>query len=218
MPVSVFDVFKIGIGPSSSHTVGPMRAASMFAAELRAQHQLPQTAAIRAELFGSLGATGRGHGSDRAVILGLMGETPEGVDIESIPDKVAVVRDTGRLKVLHEHEVSFRPKEDLRFHRESLPFHPNGMRFTALDAQGAPLRSRVYYSVGGGFVVDEDQTGGAPTKEDRRRLPYPFKTAAELLKMCAENRLSISGVMLANEKTVRPEADIRAGLLRIWGV
>ncbi len=218
MPVSVFDVFKIGIGPSSSHTVGPMRAASMFAAELRAQRQLPQTAAIRAELFGSLGATGRGHGSDRAVILGLMGETPEGVDIESIPNKVTAVRDTGRLKVLHEHEVSFRPKEDLRFHRESLPFHPNGMRFTALDAQGAPLRSRVYYSVGGGFVVDEDQTGGAPIKEDRRRLPYPFKTAAELLKMCAENRLSISDVMLANEKTVRPEADIRAGLLRIWGV
>ncbi len=218
MPVSVFDVFKIGIGPSSSHTVGPMRAAAMFAAELRAARQLAQTAAIRVELFGSLGATGRGHGSDRAVILGLMGETPEDVDIESIPDKVAAVRETVRLKVLHEHEVAFRPKEDLRFLRENLPYHPNGMRVTALDAQGAPLRSRVYYSVGGGFVVDEHQTGGTATKEDRRRLPYPFKTAAELLKMCAENRLSISDVMLANEKTVRPEADIRAGLLRIWTV
>ena len=219
MPVSVFDVFKIGIGPSSSHTVGPMRAAAMFAAELRDARQLAQTAAIRAELFGSLGATGRGHGSDRAVILGLMGETPEGVDIESILDKVAAVRDTGRLKVLHEHEVAFRPKEDLRFLRESLPYHPNGMRFTALDAQGAPLRSRVYYSVGGGFVVDERAAaGGAAINEDVRRLPYPFKTAAELLKMCAENRLAISDVMLANEKTTRAEADIRSGLLRIWSV
>jgi len=219
MPVSVFDVFKIGIGPSSSHTVGPMRAAAMFAAELRDARQLAQTAAIRAELFGSLGATGRGHGSDRAVILGLMGETPEGVDIESIPDKVAAVRETGRLKVLHEHEVAFRPKEDLRFLRESLPYHPNGMRFTALDAQCGPLRSRVYYSVGGGFVVDEQAAGGvAAIKEDGRRLPHPFKTAAELLKMCAENRHAISDIMLANERTIRAEADIRAGLLRIWSV
>ena len=219
MPVSVFDVFKIGIGPSSSHTVGPMRAASMFAAELRAAGHLAQTAAIRAELYGSLGATGRGHGSDRAVILGLMGETPEDVDIESIPGKIAAVRDSGTLNILHEHEVAFRPKENLKFLRESLPYHPNGMRFTALDAQDRPLRSRVYYSVGGGFVVDEQATGGgAAIKEDTRRLPYPFKTAAELLKICAANRLSISDVMLANEKTVRSEADIRAGLLGIWSV
>src|SRR6266542_1597147 len=196
-----------------------MRAAAMFAAELRDARQLPQTAAVRGELFGSLGATGRGHGSDCAVILGLMGETPEGVDIESIPDKVAAVRETGRLKVLREHEVAFRPKEDLRFLRESLPYHPNGMRFTALDAHGAPLRSHVYYSVGCGFVVDEQATsGGTAIKEDGRRLPYPFKTAATLLEICAQNNLSISDVMLANEKTVRPEADIRAGLLRIWGV
>jgi L-serine dehydratase len=220
MPVSVFDVFKIGIGPSSSHTVGPMRAASMFAAELRAAGQLGQTAAIRAELFGSLGATGRGHGSDRAVILGLMGETPEGVDIESIPGTFAAVRDTGRLKLLGVHEVAFRPKEDLRFLRESLPFHPNGMRFTALDAKGEALRSRVYYSVGGGFVVDEGATvaGGSVSAQSGPSLPYPFKTGTELLKICADNGLSISDVMLANEKTVRSEADIRAGLLRIWGV
>jgi L-serine dehydratase len=223
MPVSVFDVFKIGIGPSSSHTVGPMRAAAMFAAELRDVRQLPQTSAIRAELFGSLGATGRGHGSDRAVILGLMGETPEGVDIESIPAKVAAVRDTGRLNVLHEREVTFRPKEDLHFLRESLPFHPNGMRFTALDAQGAPLRSRIYYSVGGGFVVDEKETGGASapagaTAPAGPGVPYPFTTAVELLRLCAEHHLSISDVMLANEKTVRTEAEVREGLMRIWGV
>jgi L-serine dehydratase len=221
MPVSVFDVFKIGIGPSSSHTVGPMRAASMFATELRNAGQLAQTAAIRAELYGSLGATGRGHGSDRAVILGLMGETPEGVDIESIPGKVAAVRDTGRLKLLREHDVAFRPKEDLRFLRESLPYHPNGMRFTAIDAQGAPLRSRVYYSVGGGFVVDEQAAGGASgtaSSSSGPTLPFPFKTGTELLKICADNDLAISDVMLANEKTLRSEADIRAGLLRIWGV
>ena len=185
MPVGVFDVFKIGIGPSSSHTVGPMRAASMFAAELRADGQLEATAAMRAELYGSLGATGRGHGSDRAVILGLMGETPEGVDIESIPGKVAAVRDRGRLKLLGEHDVAFRPKEDLRFLRESLPFHPNGMRFTALDAKGEPLRSRVYYSVGGGFVVDEEATGAAGSTGPQGGppvaptwLPLPFGAPA----------------------------------------
>ena len=219
MPVGVFDLFKIGIGPSSSHTVGPMRAASMFAAELRAAGQLAQTASIRAELFGSLGATGRGHGTDRAVILGLMGETPEGVDIESIPGKVAAVRDTGRLNLLGAHEVAFRPKEDLAFLRESLPFHPNGMRFTALDAKGEPLRSRVYYSVGGGFVVDEQSPGGGTmSPPSGPTVPYPFTTGTELLKICADNHLSISDVMLANEKTVRSEADVRAGLLRIWHV
>ena len=221
MPVSVFDVFKIGIGPSSSHTVGPMRAAAMFAAELRAEGQLTHTEAIRAELYGSLGATGRGHGSDRAIILGLMGEIPEGVDIESIPAKVNAVRDTGRLKVLGEHAVAFQPKQDLRFLRESLPFHPNGMRFTALDAQGEALRARVYYSVGGGFVVDEHASGGAKGSSSPQAgpaFPYPFKTAAELLRLCAEHRISISDVMLANEKVVRTEANVRAGLLRIWGV
>jgi len=220
MPVGVFDLFKIGIGPSSSHTVGPMRAASTFAAELRAAGQLQATAAVHAELFGSLGATGRGHGTDRAVILGLMGETPEGVDIESIPGKVAAVRDAGRLKLLGEKEVAFRPKEDLVFLRESLPFHPNGMRFTALDVKGEPLRSRVYYSVGGGFVVDEQATGasGSASPQGGPSVPYPFTTGTELLKICADNGLSISDVMLANEKTVRAEADVRAGLLRIWHV
>jgi L-serine dehydratase len=149
-----------------------------------------------------------------------MGETPEGVDIESIPGKVAAVRDTGRLRLLGTHEVAFRPKDDLQFLRESLPFHPNGMRFTALDGQGAPLRSRVYYSVGGGFVVDEDQTGGtaAAAPASAAALPYPFHTGDELLEICARHRLSISDVMLANEKTVRTEAEVRAGLLRIWGV
>src|SRR6185436_8229475 len=131
----------------------PMRAARMFAAELREAGVLGSTAAVQAELFGSLGATGRGHGSDRAVILGLMGETPEETDVEALPARAAAVRESGRLRLLGAQEIAFRPAEHLAFRRESLPGHPNGMRFTALDAQGAPLRSRIYYSVGGGFVV-----------------------------------------------------------------
>jgi L-serine dehydratase len=219
MAVGVFDIFKIGIGPSSSHTVGPMRAAGLFAAELRETGVLAATAAIRAELYGSLGATGRGHGSDRAVILGLMGETPEEVDVETITPRVSAVRESGRLRVLGRHEVAFRPAEHLAFRRESLPFHPNGMRFTALDAQGEPLRARVYYSVGGGFVVGEDAAEGkGPNAEGGRRVPHPFTTAAELLQACATHGLAISEVMLRNETARRPEADVRAGLLRIWTV
>jgi L-serine dehydratase len=219
MAVGVFDIFKIGIGPSSSHTVGPMRAARLFAADLRESGVLASTAAIRAELFGSLGATGRGHGSDRAVILGLLGETPEEVDIESIAGRVGDVRDRGRLKVLGENEVAFRPAEHLAFRRESLPYHPNGMKFTALDAQGAPLRARVYYSVGGGFVVGEQASDGrGVVAGEGPQLPYPFSTAAALLAVCAANGLSISEVMLRNETVRRPEADVRRGLLRIWAV
>ena len=219
IPVSVFDLFKIGIGPSSSHTVGPMRAARMFALDLRGSGLLGQTAAIRAELFGSLGATGRGHGSDRAVVLGLMGETPEDVDIESIPRRTAEVLQSGRLQVLGAHEVAFKAGEHLRFLRQSLPYHPNGMRFTALDPSGAALRTRVYYSVGGGFVADESAADGSrPAPESAERVPHPFQTAAALLAICAEKRLAISEVMLQNEKTWRDETEIRAGLLRIWNV
>jgi len=219
MAVGVFDIFKIGIGPSSSHTVGPMRAARLFAVDLRESGVLASTAAIRAELFGSLGATGRGHGSDRAVILGLLGETPEEVDIESIGGRVGDVRDRGRLRVLGDHDVEFRPAEHLAFRRESLPFHPNGMKFTALDAQGAPLRARVYYSVGGGFVVGEQAADGKGVAAgEGPPLPHPFSTAAALLAICAAHGLSISEVMLRNETVRRPEAEVRRGLLHIWAV
>src|SRR5215468_8451503 len=160
MAISVLDLFKIGIGPSSSHTVGPMRAARTFAADLRDSGLLPRTAAVRAELFGSLGATGRGHGSDKAVILGLMGETPEGVDVAAIDAVRESVRRSGRLVLLGGREIAFRDGEHLVFLRQRLPFHPNGMRFTALDDAGQPLRTRVYYSVGGGFVVDEHAAAG----------------------------------------------------------
>ncbi len=219
MPVSVFELFKIGIGPSSSHTVGPMRAARSFALELRQSNLLWSTAAVRAELFGSLGATGRGHGSDRAVALGLMGETPEGVDVAAIPQVMAAIRQSGRLRLLGEREIAFKDGEHLRFRRESLPFHPNGMRFTALDEEGKPIRTRVSYSVGGGFVVDEQAAlGQSPIKKDETPLAHPFTTAETLLEHCDRNAQSISAIMLENEKAWREEKEVRAGLLRIWAV
>jgi L-serine dehydratase len=218
MAISVFDLFKIGIGPSSSHTVGPMRAARTFAAHLEASGLLGRVAAVRAELFGSLGATGRGHGTDKAVMLGLMGETPEGVDVSALPTLVARARQ-GTLSVLGKHDVSFRESEHLHFLRQSLPFHPNGMRFTALDAGGGELISRVYYSVGGGFVVDQEAAEGqSPIKADETALPHPFHTADELLEVCRVHGLRMSDAMLANEKSWRSEDEIRSGLLRIWSV
>ena len=218
MAISVLDLFKIGIGPSSSHTVGPMRAARLFALDLEGAGLLGLTEAVRVELFGSLAATGRGHGSDKAVILGLLGETPEGVDVEGIPARVEDVRGAGRLALLGRHEVAWREAEHLVMQRTSLPFHPNGMRFTALRGEEA-LRSRVYYSVGGGFVVDEAAAAGAsPIKEDARPLAYRFGSAAELLEHCRRTGLPMSGIMLENEKAWRPEAETRSALLRIWGV
>ncbi len=218
MAISVLELFKIGIGPSSSHTVGPMRAARTFALDLGETGLLERTAAVRAELFGSLGATGRGHGSDKAVILGLMGETPEGVDVAAIDSLVSRVRREGRLALPGGREVAF-PPDDLQFHRESLPFHPNGMRFTALDGRGQVVRTRVYYSVGGGFVVDENAAQGqSPVVEDRRALAHPFHTAVELLEQCGSHGLPISQVMLANEEAWRPKEETRRALLRIWDV
>jgi L-serine dehydratase len=219
MAISVLDLFKIGIGPSSSHTVGPMRAARSFALDLADAGLLTETAAVRAQLFGSLGATGRGHGTDKAVILGLLGETPEGVDVEAIPSLVAAVRQSGRLRLLNRHETAFREAEHLAFERTTLPFHPNGMRFTALGEAGAAVRSRVYYSVGGGFVVDEHAAAGqSPVKADETVQPYPFSTALALLEHCRATGRPISRIMLENEEAFRPEAETRTALLRLWAV
>ena len=156
MAVSVFDLFKIGIGPSSSHTVGPMRAAHLFVQRLQQAGQLPQVTRLRCDLYGSLGATGKGHGSDTAVLLGLLGHAPDTVDVAAVPGLLAAVRSGGQLVVGGGHTIPFAEATDLRFHRrESLPFHANGMRFTAFGADGAPLDERCYYSVGGGFVVSD---------------------------------------------------------------
>lgn len=219
MAISTFELFKIGIGPSSSHTVGPMRAALRFVSGLKESGLLAKTEAIKSELYGSLGATGKGHGSDKAVLLGLLGEAPDAVDTETIEEKLARIRESGRVKLLGEKEISFIESEHLLLYkRQSLPFHPNGMRFTAYDAAGAELRTKIYYSVGGGFVLNEEAAGAGRIVPDTTALKYPFKTAVELLGHCRANGMSISQLMLQNETAWRPETEIRAGLLKIWAV
>jgi L-serine dehydratase len=208
--ISVFDLFKIGIGPSSSHTVGPMRAARTFATGLVADGLLGQVAVIRAQLFGSLGATGRGHGSDKAILLGLAGDDPETVDTDTLDERAAAIARAGRVLLAGTGSVAV---ELVLHRRRSLPFHPNGMTFTALDAAGAPVRESTFYSVGGGFVVDERTGRLAP---DDTPVPYPFRTGDELLALTAGTGLSIAGVMLANELARRSAPEVRAGLLHIW--
>jgi L-serine dehydratase len=219
MTVSVFDLFKIGIGPSSSHTVGPMRAAGMFARSLEADGVLPAVAAVRAELFGSLGATGHGHGSVKAVVLGLAGNEPDTVDPALADPMVEQIRASGTLSLLGTHPVVFDVDEDVVLHRRKrLEFHSNGMRFAALDAAGAELCARTYYSVGGGFVLGEDEAGRPAVVADTTPVPYPFNSGAELLAHAAATGLPVSGIMLANELVRRDKADVEAGLLRIWAV
>ena len=218
MSISVFDLFKIGIGPSSSHTVGPMKAARLFALRLERDGLLPQVAAVRTELFGSLGATGKGHGTDKAVILGLMGEEPETVDTSTVVARIDAVRAAQQLHLLGVLPIAFVDKQHMHFRRSALAYHPNGMTFAALNAEGAFLDAGTYYSVGGGFVVDETATGADRIKEDDTVLPFPFDTGEELLDQCKTHGLSISQLMLENEKAWRSEAEIRAGLLRIWEV
>ena len=221
MAVSVFDLFKIGIGPSSSHTVGPMRAARLFAARLAHEGRLGAVRRVVADLYGSLGATGKGHGSDKAVLLGLAGHEPDSVDVDAIPALLEAMRAARRVPLLGTQPVDFDEAADLRFHRrESLPFHANGMRFAAFDADGIELASRSYYSVGGGFVVsDEVAADGSLHKvvaPDTTALPLPFHSGAELLQRARTHGLSIAGVMRVNERHWRSDAEIDAALARIW--
>ncbi|NKQ23269.1 L-serine ammonia-lyase [Streptomyces galbus] len=219
MAISVFDLFSIGIGPSSSHTVGPMRAARMFARRLRNEALLPSVASVRCELYGSLGATGHGHGTPKAVLLGLEGDSPRTVDVETADERVAAIRESGRLRLLGEHEIAFAFDDDLVLHRrKALPYHANGMTVWAYGADGTELLSKTYYSVGGGFVVDEDAVGEDRIKLDDTVLKYPFRTGDELLRLTKETGLSISSLMLENERAWRTEDEIRAGLLEIWRV
>ena len=233
MTISTFDLFKIGIGPSSSHTVGPMRAAAMFVESLRDAGAMGNTVRIKAEMYGSLGATGRGHGTPKAVLLGLEGERPERVDVGAIPERVAAIRRDGALRLTGDRRIAFNEKNDLLLHRRrGLPLHSNGMRFTAYgesdgdgdseryrdgDTDGArELLTRIYYSVGGGFVLNESGSEVGSIVEDERPLAWPFTTAAKLLSHCDASGSSISTVMLANEQSWRPEAQTRSGLLEIW--
>jgi L-serine dehydratase len=217
MSISVFDLFTIGIGPSSSHTVGPMRAARLFAARLDEKALLDSCSRLAVHLYGSLGATGRGHGSDRAVVLGLEGALPESVDVDAIPKRMEEIADSGSLNLLGKRRISFDTREDLLFEkRASLPGHPNGLRFVAEDDAGDSLLERIYYSVGGGFVVSEAHIDDPVITESAIDLPLPFESAAELLALCDQHDLSISDLMLKNEQAWRSEREIRNGLLEIW--
>lgn len=222
MAISVFDLFKIGIGPSSSHTVGPMRAARLFVTALQAGGELARVQRVRCGLYGSLGATGKGHGSDKAVLLGLMGFEPETVPIESVPGTVSDIRQNRSIRLLGERAVAFTEDDDLCFYRQSLPFHPNGMLLEAWNADGQLLAERTYYSVGGGFVVsDSVAADGARHKQiapDATTLPIAFRTGDELLQRCRQHKLGIAGVMRANEAHWRTDEQVHAGLMRIWQV
>jgi L-serine dehydratase len=218
MAISVFDIFKIGIGPSSSHTVGPMRAAMAFAEKLDQQGLADKVVRLQVELFGSLGATGKGHGTDKAVLLGLEGEAPDLIDPAIIPERLAVIGESGRIRLLRRYPVRFDRKADLLFHRKVLPFHSNGMRFSVFGKTGAEMLHADYYSVGGGFVVTGADTGAGKLIHDDTALPYPFKTGAELLNLCSAHRKPIYELMMSNEKAWRPDAQIRQNLLHIWQV
>ena len=224
MTISVFDLFKVGIGPSSSHTVGPMKAAGMFAEGLRDDGLMPQVRTVRVSLYGSLGLTGPGHGSDKAVLLGLEGERPATVAVDAVPARLEAIRRRGAVRLLGEHEIAFTVGEHLEFNRrKKLGYHPNGMRFTAYDGAGAAIRERAYYSIGGGFVADEtaDQAaaGSAAAGPDGPDLPYPFTTGKELLAHTRSSGLPISGIMLENEKALgRTTEQVRAALFDLWQV
>jgi L-serine dehydratase len=216
MAISAFDMFKIG--PSSSHTVGPMRAARQFLLDLEEKKLFDQTTQVVAQLYGSLALTGKGHGTDKAVLLGLEGETPDEVDPDNIGQQLKSIRTSGKLKLLGKREIVFDEPMNLLFHKDQvLPKHSNGLRFTALDGGGKTLLKDEFYSIGGGFIIrgNEDE-GDAATPEVQ--LPYQFTSAAELLQLCKQHGLRIDQLMLENEKIWRTETETRAGLLKIWQV
>ena len=218
MSLSVFDIFKVGIGPSSSHTMGPMRAAHEFVAALKHDGLLQRTCQIAVRLYGSLALTGLGHGTDRAILAGLEGALPETVDPDSIELTLARIRTSGRIRLLGEHEIAFdEPMQLLFMQHERLPRHSNGMRFTALAADGGVLREEDYYSIGGGFIVHGDQAEAAEAHA-HPPPPYPFASGDELLAQCREHGLEIFELMLANERAWASDAEVRAKLLKLWQV
>ncbi len=221
MSISIFDLFKIGIGPSSSHTVGPMKAAAMFARRLNDGGLLGRTARVEVRLYGSLGATGKGHGTDKAVLLGLQGALPDSIDPDSIAAKLRELRERGTLLLDGVQAVSFNERTDLIFlRRESLPFHPNGVRFSAFAADGSVLEERRYFSVGGGFVVSQEEADAPPGQarivEDSTVLPHPFASGDQLLAATRSAGVPIAALIRANERAWRSDADIDAGIDLIW--
>ena len=219
MFLSLLDVFKVGVGPSSSHTVGPMLAAARFAAALGESGRLGAVARVRAELFGSLALTGLGHATDRAVLLGLEGHLPQSIDPEIITPAVARIQGERKLRLAGQRDIPFDPKQDLIFEfKVRLPYHVNGMRFTALDAEGKTVAQEIFYSVGGGFVVNEEEAGRNALTEDAPDVPYQFNTAADLLVLGEKTGLTIAELMMANETALRPRAEVEAGIDAIWQI
>lgn len=217
MTISVLDLFTIGIGPSSSHTVGPMRAAKRFAEGLTNGNRLALTVRVEAHLYGSLALTGKSHGTDRAALLGLEGETPEGVNVDGIAGRLEQLRTQGRLRLAGTRELEFDEVRDVQYHRaEVLPAHPNGMRFVAKDSSGRTLAQEVYYSVGGGFVVSDADVAGNRFGRPAREEPFPYESGDDLLRLAGASGLSVSEMTLRNENTRRPECETQSGLLRVW--
>lgn len=214
--ISTFDMFKIGVGPSSSHTVGPMNAGKAFIDELSAQGFLSRTSRLLVDLYGSLSLTGKGHATDVAVIMGLAGNSPDRVDIDAIPAFIRSVERSGRLSVAQGAAVvPFSVSDDVVFHDQYLPRHENGLRFTAWEG-GSTLLSKTYYSIGGGFIVEDSKFG--QEFEVEQPVPYPFHSASELLAQCKEHGLSVSGLMMQNELALRSQEEIDTRLARIWHV
>jgi L-serine dehydratase len=221
---SLFDLFKVGIGPSSSHTMGPMRAARRFVLSLEKAGLLDRAVRVQAELYGSLALTGHGHGTDRAVLLGLSGEEPSTIVPETIETKLQQIRSTHQLSLAGRKPIAFREATDLLFHRDRMfpenaqTQHPNGVRFSAFDNTGTTLLSEVFFSIGGGFIVSDAEGATSASIMTTAELPHPFKSAAELLEMAAEKQLALWDLMLENESALRSPDEVRSGILHIWGV
>ena len=224
MKTSFFDLFKPGIGPSSSHTMGPMRAAREFALALASADLLPAVRTLTAELYGSLALTGKGHGTDRAVLLGLLGEEAATTDPYQVDAKIAAVQQSSSLALLGHHAVAFDYATDLVFHRESMlppgarTQHPNGLRFVARGEDGDTLLTQIYFSIGGGFIVEDGADLAATPMMTTAPLPFPFGSAAELLRMADSAGMTIAELMFANECSLRPAAAVRAGVLETWAI
>lgn len=213
--ISVFDIFKIGIGPSSSHTLGPWRAAQRFVQAIRESNRLYDVKSVRVLLYGSLAKTGKGHGTDIAVQLGLCGDDPVTFAVDQIASKINDIEAMKKILLLGLHEVDFNPAEDIEFLKtESLPYHPNAVTFLADMVSGASI-AETFYSIGGGFVVKENEEVSSTQDE---QLPFPINTADDLLHWCIKTGMSISEIVLENESIWRSEEETRSGLLNIWRV
>ncbi|MEH6577083.1 MAG: L-serine ammonia-lyase [Amphritea sp.] len=219
MPLSIFDLYKVGIGPSSSHTVGPVVAANRFLDELKERSELDKVATVKVGLYGSLAMTGKGHATDVAVMIGLMGEKPDLVDPDMVPRYIEQIQQTGQLNLAGERLIPFVQEEHLPFNfGESLPKHPNGMRFQAFDAAGIVLHDSIFYSVGGGFVLSDAEADTDKKAEPAFKLPYHFNTGVELLELCEEHGMTIAELVQKNELHWHTEDELKDRLRSIWQV